>query len=74
MEVHEIIKEHIKGSGRTFTWVAQKISELGGPSTFTKKKLSAALNGNRCLFANELLYICRAIGMNPNVLLEEVIT
>ena len=63
------VKNYINCDGHSLSWIAQKAVEAGAPKSFDGKKLSAILRGKRNLDADEFLFICKALNVNPDIFL-----
>jgi len=66
MDIRDKIRGHIKESGRTLSWVSKRIEAISGKPDFTEKKISATLVKKRNLSADELLWFCMALEVNPD--------
>ena len=66
MNVYQELCAYIKNSGRSFAWVARRAVELGCPTLLDSGKLGKVASGNRNLTADEFLYICMALEVNPD--------
>jgi hypothetical protein len=71
MTTQESLSKYIRDTGRTITWVARRAQELGC-TTLSEKKLSAALSERRGMSADELLYICAALSVSPDMFMPEI--
>ena len=72
MNVYQKLCAYIKDSGRSFAWVARKAVELGCPTQLDSGKLGKVANGNRNLTADEFLYICMALEVNPDIFMRQM--
>jgi plasmid maintenance system antidote protein VapI len=71
MALHNELKHFVRDSGRSMRWICRQIALNATAETagFTDKKLSSSLLGKRSISAGELLAICKALGINPNIFL-----
>lgn len=65
MTVGGKIKQYLQDNGISQTHVAEKIG-------MTRLKMNQALNGNRKVYAEELLAICKVLNVSPETFGEDV--
>ena len=72
MRLEARARQVLSDTGRTQTWVAQKMNQIDPELEMSVSKLSATLTGRRTMTGEEFLAFCRATQTNPSDFLADV--
>lgn len=65
--LNSMIETQLKENGRTQTWTINKMNEINPKLKMDRSKMSAIINDNRKMTAEELLAFCMALKISPDI-------
>ena len=65
--LNSMIENQLKENGRTQTWTINKMNEINPKLKMDRSKMSAIINDNRKMTAEELLAFCMALKISPDI-------
>ena len=65
--LNSMIETQLKENGRTQTWTINKMNEINPKLKMDRSKMSAIINDNRKMTAEELLAFSMALKISPDI-------